>query len=67
MKRLIFWGLGFVILFLINLVVEAFLLPLWGLEDTDRNDIYFKSWWIVVGCWLLFGITFLKYWEKKTT
>ena len=66
MKRLIFWGIGFVVLFLINLLVEFFLLPLWELDNTDKNDIYFKCWWIVVGIWLLFGIKFLKYIERNT-
>ena len=55
------------ILFFINLIVDVFLLPLWGLDGTDRNDIYFKIWWIVVECWLIFGTTLLKYWAKKPT
>ena len=67
MKRLMYWALGFVILFFNNMIVEVFLLPFWGLDGTDKNDIYFKTWWIVVGCWLLFGITLLKFLEKKPT
>ncbi len=41
-KNLIIWGIGFVALFLIDVLVEAVLLPHWGLNHTDKNDIYFK-------------------------
>ncbi len=64
-KRLIIWGGGFLVLLLINLLVEAVLLPYFGLDNTDKNDIYFQSWWVLVGTWLLFGLLFLKYIEKK--
>ena len=65
-KRLIFWGVGFIVLFLINALVESLLLPLLGLDNTPKNDIYFQMWWIVVGIWLLFGIKFLKFVERKS-
>lgn len=64
-KRLIKWGSGFLVLFLINVLIEAVFLPLLDLDNTDKNDIYFQIWWIVVGIWLLFGLLFLKYIEKK--
>ncbi|MFY0652142.1 MAG: hypothetical protein JXQ96_08925 [Cyclobacteriaceae bacterium] len=65
-KKVFFWILGFVILFLINVFVEAILLPYWDLDNTDKNDIYFQSWWVVVGIWLLFGRKFLDLMNGKT-
>ncbi len=64
-KRIIFWLIGFVILFLIDVLVEALLLPYLGLDHSEKNDIYFKLWWVVVGIWLLIGIKFLKHIERK--
>ncbi len=64
-KRNILWILGFVVLFLINAAVELILLPLWGLDNTEKNDIYFKILWIVVVIWLLFGRKFLKFVERN--
>ncbi len=66
-KNLIVWVIGFVILFLIDILVESILLPYWGLDYTDENDIYFKLWWVVVGIWFLFGLVFLKHFERKKT
>ncbi|NND05192.1 MAG: hypothetical protein HKN87_02330 [Saprospiraceae bacterium] len=59
MNKKIIWFLGFVILFLINLAVEFFLLPLWDLDNTSRNDIYFKIWWLAVAGWFFFGFILL--------
>ena len=59
-KRILFWGVGFLILFLINILVELIILPNFGLDNTDNNDIYFQSWWLVVGLWMLFGLKFIK-------
>lgn len=67
MKRFVLWGIGFIILFLINVVVELIILPLLGLDNTEKNDIYFQSWWVVVGIWLLFGLKIIKYWQKQAT
>jgi len=64
-KRLIIWGIGFVVLALIDFIVEFFLLPLWGLDNTPKNDIYFQSWWVVVGIWLLFGLKFIRYCQRE--
>ena len=61
MKRFVLWVGGFIALFLIDLLVESIFLPLWGLDNTEKNDIYFQSWWIVVGLWLLFGMKLLKF------
>jgi quinol-cytochrome oxidoreductase complex cytochrome b subunit len=60
MMKYIFWIIGFIVLFMINLVVELYLLPLWGLDNTPKNDIYFKCWWIVVGVWFLFGMQLVR-------
>ncbi len=60
MIKNIIWILGFIFLFLLNLVVEALILPLLDLENTPRNDVYFKVWWVAVGLWFLFGRSFLK-------
>lgn len=65
MRRYIQWGLGFVGLFLINVLVEAVLLPYWKLDNTPRNDIYFQSWWVVVGLWAIFGLSVLTYFERR--
>lgn len=63
-KTLVLWGIGFVVLFAINLLVELVLLPLMGLDNTPRNDIYFQSWWVVVGFWLVFGNMILERFTK---
>jgi len=65
-KRLLIWLSGFIVLVLIDLLVEFFLLPLLGLDNTPKNDIYFLFWWIVVGIWFFFGLFFLKYMERKS-
>ena len=64
MKRVAIWVAGFVVLFLINLLVEAFLLPTWGLENTTKNDLYFQLWWVAVGIWFVFGNSILMVFEK---
>ena len=53
--RLIVWVVGFVVLFAINALVELVILPRWGLNNTQKNDVYFKLWWFVVGVWFVFG------------
>ncbi|MDP8204578.1 MAG: hypothetical protein P9L95_08625 [Candidatus Tenebribacter mawsonii] len=65
-KRLLIWLSGFIVLVLIDLLVEFLLLPLIGLDNTTKNDIYFQIWWIVVGIWLIFGLIFLKYIGKRS-
>ena len=55
MRRLVLWVAGFVVLLAVNAVVELFLLPYWGLDNSPRNDIYFRGWWAIVAAWLLFG------------
>ena len=56
MQRYIYWLAGFVGLLIFNLLVEAFVLPALGLDNTERNDIYFQLWWLVVFAWLIFGL-----------
>ena len=63
-KRLALWGGGFIVLFAINFFVELVLLPLWGLDNTSKNDIYFQSWWGVVGVWFVFGNMILEAYAK---
>jgi len=58
-KRLLLWIAGFAILFLFNVFVEVVVLTYLDLHNTDKNDIYFQLWWIVVGIWLLFGYKLL--------
>ena len=65
MKKYIIWGAGFAILLLINLIVEWLLLSLWGLDNTDKNDIYFICWWAAVGIWFFFGLIFLQYLNQR--
>jgi len=64
-KRLITWLSGFAILFLIDLLVESILLPMWGLDNTPKNDIYFKLWWLIFVLWLVFGIPYLLFNKNK--
>ena len=64
MKRFGLWGAGFVVLFLINALVEIVFLPLLGLHNTEKNDIYFLCWWMVVAAWFVFGIPLLRALEK---
>ena len=52
------------ILFLINVLIEVLVLPKWGLNNTAKNDIYFRSWWFVVGIWFLFGNWILAAFER---
>ena len=59
-KNLAIWGLGFIFLCVINILVELVLLPLTGLDNSSKNDIYFQSWWVVVGGWFVFGNMILK-------
>lgn len=59
LKRFFTWCAGFVVLFSINLLVELVVFPHWGLENTQDNDVYFMSWWIVVGLWFVFGYVIL--------
>ena len=66
-KRMALWVLGFVLLALINLLAETVLLPLWGLNNTSKNDVYFITWWIVVGAWFLFGNTILAAFDGSRT
>ena len=65
-KRLLFWFLGFVVLFLSNVLVESLILPSWGLENTPSNDLYFKMWWMLVGVWLVFGFTIVSALQRST-
>jgi len=65
MKRLMIWAAGFALLFLFNVLVEAIVLPMLDMNNTDKNDIYFIAWWIVVGLWLLFGLKIIKHIEQK--
>ena len=65
MKHLVIWIAGFVVLFLINFIVEFILLPLWNLDNTPKNDIYFKLWCVAVGIWFLYGIKVWKAFSKK--
>lgn len=57
--------LGFVLLFAINLAVEFLLFPALNLDNTDKNDIYFKVWWLVVAAWFLAGLSILQSFEKS--
>lgn len=59
------WAAGFALLFLFNVLVEAIVLPMLDMNNTDKNDIYFIAWWIVVGLWLLFGLKIIKHIEQK--
>ncbi|MBT8448294.1 MAG: hypothetical protein KJO69_01305 [Gammaproteobacteria bacterium] len=54
--KYIYWFSGFVVLFVFNVIVEAFVLPAIGLDNTPKNDIYFQIWWLVVITWLFFGL-----------
>ncbi|MBX2877859.1 MAG: hypothetical protein KTR30_37410 [Saprospiraceae bacterium] len=65
MRRFMHWILGFVLLFLINVLMEAVLLPYWNLDNTPKNDIYFQSWWVLVGLWAIFGQRVLTYYERE--
>ena len=64
-KRIILkWGIGFAVLFLFNVFVEAIILPFIDLDNSPRNDIYFQGWWLCVVLWLVFGFRFLS-WRSK--
>ena len=63
MKRLLLWAGGFAVLFGINVLVELVFLPLLGLDNSVKNDVYFQTWWIVVAIWLFFGNEILKRFE----
>lgn len=64
MKRGLYWICGFVALFVVNVVVEAIVLPALDLHDTPKNDLYFQLWWVAVGLWLIFGLTILARFER---
>ena len=65
MKHLIIWIAGFVMLIVVNFIVEFVLLPIWGLDNTPKNDIYFKLWWVAIGIWFLYGIKVWKSFMKN--
>lgn len=65
LKRFLFWCAGFIVLFSINVLVELIVLPHWGLEKTQENDVYFISWWIAVGFWFVFGYMILAALESR--
>jgi len=60
--RLIFvrWGLGFIFLFLFNVLIESLILPFLELDHTSKNDLYFQVWWVFVLMWFFFGWIILK-------
>ena len=64
-RRLIIWIFGFVVIFLLNILVENVLLPKLDLNNTDKNDIYFKAWWLVAGIWLVVGLPLLALIDKN--
>ncbi|MGC6480268.1 MAG: hypothetical protein ACON42_07805 [Flavobacteriaceae bacterium] len=55
------WILGFYGLFGFNLLVEAFVLPYFGWDNTPDNDWYFQLWWVIVLLWAFLG----PFWMKK--
>ena len=65
-KHLLIWIFVFVLLFVFNALTEAVLLPWWGLDNTPKNDLYFKIWWGVVAVWLLFGWPILNALGKRS-
>lgn len=56
MKRYLIWASGFLGLFIFNIIIEAWVLPALDLVNTDRNDLYFQFWWLLVVIWALFGL-----------
>ena len=65
LKRVVIWGLGFVVLLLFDLFVEYVIFTALDFHNTPKNDIFFLIWWIVVGLWFLFGLPFLWYLGKR--
>tara|TARA_B110000259_G_scaffold6172_1_gene6806 strand:- start:700 stop:903 length:204 start_codon:yes stop_codon:yes gene_type:complete len=55
LKKQTLWLIGFLDLFLINVLVESIILPYLDLENTPKNDLYFQIWWLFVIVWLFFG------------
>ncbi len=66
-KKLLKWGLGFLSLFLFNVLVESIVLPALDLDNTPKNDLYFQAWWACIVLWLFFGLRLLKWTSKKRT
>jgi hypothetical protein len=63
-RKIIIWIIGFAVLLIIDLLVERLLLPAIGLDKTEKNDLYFKLWWVLVAIWLIFGLPVLGYIER---
>jgi|TARA_B110000967_G_scaffold45477_1_gene45790 hypothetical protein len=55
LKKQTLWLIGFLDLFLINVLVESIILPYLDLENTPKNDLYFQIWWAFVITWFIFG------------
>ena len=55
------WVLGFYALIGFNMVVEAFVLPAYGWDNTPKNDWYFQLWWVVVLVWTFLGGRWIRY------
>ncbi len=59
LQRTVLWLAGFALLFAVNALVELLILPQLGIENTPENDVYFKSWWVLLGLWFVFGNSIL--------
>lgn len=59
LQRTVLWLAGFALLFAVNALVELLILPQLGFEDTPDNDVYFQSWWVLLGLWFVFGNSIL--------
>ena len=53
--RMLIWLFGFLVLFLVDVFVEGFVLPRLGMENTPQNDLFFQTWWLLVGLWFMGG------------
>ena len=49
------WVLGFFVLLLFDLFVEAFVFEWLQWNGTDKNDWFFVLWWGFVVIWFLYG------------
>lgn len=54
------WILGFYGLFGLNMVVEIFILPRFGWDNTPKNDWYFQLWWVLILLWTFLGRRFIQ-------
>ena len=52
----IIWIIGFIGLFIFDLIIEGFVFEWLEWNGKTKNDWFFKVWWGVVIIWFIYGL-----------